>query len=100
MLSIFVFLLIKRLGHLLFYSCDTDGGSSGAPVFKVVNEQVQLIALHRASWVKNNFNFGTLITKVIEHVKNGGPPASEYNQVLTQSVYDNCYHRDEWWHYK
>ena len=74
---------LKHLGHLLFYACDTGCGSSGAPVFKVVNEQVQLIALHRGYWENRNFNFGTLITKVIEHVKNGGSPTGKYGQVLT-----------------
>ena len=61
----------------MFYACDTDVGSSGAPVFKVVNEELKLVALHRAYWGVNNFNFGTLITKVIEHIKNGGLPACE-----------------------
>ena len=63
----------------MFYACDTDVGSSGAPVFKVVNEELKLVALHRAYWGDNKFNFGTLITKVIEHIKNGGPAACEYN---------------------
>jgi len=61
-------------GHLLFYSCDTDGGSSGAPVCKVVNKQLQVIALHRGSWEGVKFNFGTLITEVIRHA-NQGPAA-------------------------
>ena len=72
---------MKCLGHLLFYHCDTDGGSSGGPVFKVVNKQLQLIALHRAHWGDNKFNFGTLITKVIDHVS-GGPAACEYVSLL------------------
>ena len=73
---------MKYLGHLLFYYCDTDGGSSGGPVFKVVNKQLQLIALHRAYWGdKSQFNFGTLITRVIDHVS-GGPAAREYISLL------------------
>ena len=58
----------------MFYSCDTDGGSSGAPVCKVVNKQLQVIALHRGHWEGVNFNFGTLINEVIRHVNQG--PAS------------------------
>lgn len=67
---------MKHLGHLLFYSCDTDGGSSGAPVVKVVSKRLQVIALHRGSWGGVKFNFGTLITKVLQHVMNG-PAARE-----------------------
>ena len=66
----------------MFYSCDTDVGSSGAPVFKVVNGEIKLIALHRGSWQGAQFNFGTLITKVIEHIKNGGPAAGECELVV------------------
>ena len=68
---------MKCLGHLLFYHCDTDGGSSGAPVFKVVNKELRVIALHRAHWGDNKFNFGTLITDVIKHVY-GVPSPCEY----------------------
>ena len=78
-----MFLLLKHLDHLLFYGCGTDCGSSGAPVFKVVNGQIQLIALHRGRWVGNRLKFGTLITKVLDHVKYDGPPAREYDQVFT-----------------
>ena len=53
-------------------------------MFKVVNEQVQLIALHRGYWGANNFNSGTIITKVIDHV-NGRPPAREYDYVASCS---------------
>ena len=59
----------KHLDHLLFYSCDTDGGSSGAPVLKVVNKELRVIALHRGSWQDVKFNFGTLITDIVHHVK-------------------------------
>ena len=69
---------MKHLGHLLFYSCDTDAGSSGAPVFKVVDGEIRLIALHRGGWCNADFNFGTLITKVMEHIKNGGQAPREY----------------------
>ena len=69
---------MKHLGHLLFYHCDTDAGSSGAPVFKVVDGEIRLIALHRAHWGDRKFNFGTLITDVIEHIKNGRSVAGEY----------------------
>ena len=60
----------------MFYSCDTDGGSSGAPVFKVVNKELRVIAVHRGSWQNVKFNFGTLITDIVRHVNNE-PPASK-----------------------
>ena len=59
------------VGYLLFYACDTNHGSSGAPVYKIVNKQLRVIAVHRASWdEKVKFNFGTLITEVLRHVRN------------------------------
>ena len=51
-------------------------------MFKVVNGEIRLIALHRASWGDAAFNFGTLITKMMEHIKNGEPAPREYEQVV------------------
>ena len=62
--------LITILGYLLCYWCDTDGGSSGAPVVKVEGKEPRVIALHRGSWSKGvDVNFGTLITTILDHVK-------------------------------
>jgi len=61
---------ISILGYLLCYWCDTDGGSSGAPVVKVEGKEPRVIALHRGSWNKGvEVNFGTLITAILEHVR-------------------------------
>ena len=74
--GIIIWSISFAIGHLLFYSCDTDGGSSGAPVFKVANKRLQVLALHRGSWEGVKFNFGTLITEVLRHAKKG-PAARE-----------------------
>ena len=72
-MNLFKFYAVKHLGHLLFYVCDTGLGSGGAPLFKVVNKELRLIGLHRGKWRDFQFKFGTVITKVIEHIRNGGP---------------------------
>jgi len=55
---------------LLFYECDTDKGSSGAPVIKEVNNQLELVAVHRANSFCD-FNCGSLVSSILHHVTTG-----------------------------
>ena len=72
---------MKCLGHLLFYLCETAGGSGGGPVFYVRNNKLMLIALHRGRLDYMHFKVGTLITSVIDHVYDR-PAAREYISLL------------------
>ena len=67
--------IFSLLGYLLCYWCDTDEGSSGAPVVKVKEEERRVIALHRGSGGKGTVkvNLGTLITAILNHVQGKMP---------------------------
>jgi len=64
--------IVSLLGYLLCYWCDTDRGSSGAPVVKVIDEVPQVIALHRGGRSKGA---STLITAILTHVQEGKMPS-------------------------
>ena len=62
--------------YLLFYLCDTDEGSSGAPVVKTQNKHRYVVGLHRG-WKKlngNNYNYGTLMSTIVDHIEGGLDP--------------------------
>ena len=69
------------LGYLLFYLCDTDEGSSGAPLVQTTEDgHRQVIALHRG-WQKlkgNTYNFGTLMGTIIDHIHGNCPNYCKY----------------------
>ena len=61
---------------LLLYQCTTDYGSSGSPVFKEVDGELKVVALHRGGqetgdkWL--GYNCGTLIKEILNHL-HGNP---------------------------
>lgn len=75
--------LLARQGQLLHYAADTDGGSSGAPVF---NDSWQLVALHHGGvesddgWV----NEGIRISAIIDWLKGELPqlPAAQQARLM------------------
>ena len=60
------------IGSLLFYQCDTDAGSSGSPVFKEVNGELKIVALHRGGrdprQGSSGYNIGSLMSAILSHV--------------------------------
>lgn len=64
-----------RCEYLLFYLCDTEEGSSGAPVVKTQDKHRYVIALHRG-WKKlngNSYNYGTLMSTIVDHIQGTDP---------------------------
>ena len=63
------------IGSLLFYQCDTDAGSSGSPVFKEVNGELKIVALHRGGrdprQGSSGYNIGSLMSVIINHIVGG-----------------------------
>jgi len=55
------FSLIPVQSAKLMYRMDTSNGSEGAPIFKEVNNEIRLIAMHTE-------NHGVLISKIVEHM--------------------------------
>jgi len=57
---------------MLFYLCDTEGGSSGSPLVKTAaNDHRHVIALHRG-WLKlrgNSFNYGTMMSTIVDDIE-------------------------------
>lgn len=76
-------------GALMFYQCDTQYGSSGAPVFKEVDGILNIVAVHRAECFPtenyDGFNTGTCIDSIIDHVRNGQIGHSKF--VYAQQFY-------------
>ena len=59
--------------------CDTNEGSSGAPVVKTQSKHRYVIALHRG-WYKlngNNYNYGTLMSTIVNHIHGTDPSYCE-----------------------
>jgi len=57
-------------GPLVFYDCDTEEGSSGAPVLKVEDNQLKIVAVHRGK-SPGNVNYGSLMYSILQHVATG-----------------------------
>ncbi len=81
--------LLARHAQLLHYAADTDGGSSGAPVF---NDGWQLVALHHGGVESDDgwMNEGIRISAIIDWLKGELPqlPAPQQSllmQALTAS---------------
>ena len=68
------------IGYLLFYLCDTEEGSSGAPLVKTTNNgHRSVIALHRG-WQKlegNTYNCGTMMSTIVDHIQGEQPSYCE-----------------------
>ncbi|MGB8192976.1 MAG: trypsin-like peptidase domain-containing protein [Chitinophagaceae bacterium] len=58
--------LVKQEGHRIFYTSDTEGGSSGAAVF---NEKWELIGIHTSASSKMNANAGTFVNFILEKLE-------------------------------
>ena len=70
--------------YLLFYLCDTEEGSSGAPVVKTQDKHRYVIALHRG-WKKlngNSYNYGTLMSTIVDHIHGTDPSYCECQSVM------------------
>ncbi|MEZ4995562.1 MAG: trypsin-like peptidase domain-containing protein [Saprospiraceae bacterium] len=63
---------IKRIsddGKYIFYTTDTDIGSSGSPVF---NADWRVIGLHRSAMKEEDLNKGTLLTSIMDYLSAAG----------------------------
>ena len=61
----------------MFYLCDTNEGSSGAPLVKTTPDgHRRVIGLHRGCYELkgNNYNYGSLMGTIINHIKEGPDP--------------------------
>lgn len=67
--------------NTLYYTTDTEAGSSGSPVF---NNQWQLIALHRASAENEQENRGTLINSIISDLRREFSSSQEGRKTLNE----------------
>ena len=75
---------------MLYYLCDTEGGSSGSPLVKTTNDDHRcVIALHRG-WLKlkgNSYNYGTLMSTIVDDIEGKRPNYCEY-YVTTQLPFE------------
>lgn len=58
-------------GSLIFYQRDTEGGSSGSPVFKEVNNVPKIVTVHRGGCGNNETsgaNIGSCVSAIIHHI--------------------------------
>ena len=60
----------------MVYRCGTDPGSSGGPIFKVVNKDLVIVGLHRGGlkddWDKKGaigYNYGTPFSDIITSIQ-------------------------------
>ncbi|XP_065887654.1 glutamine-rich protein 2-like isoform X2 [Dysidea avara] len=56
-----------KIGFLVYYVADTDRGSSGAPVLRMIDRKYRVVAIHRGVEV---LNYGSLLSEIIYHVQN------------------------------
>ena len=66
---------------MLVYRCGTDPGSSGGPIFKIVDEDLVIVGLHRGgledNWVtkgSRGFNYGTHFSDIIRNIEKDQHP--------------------------
>ena len=65
----------------MVYRCGTDPGSSGGPIFKIVDEDLVIVGLHRGGLEDNwdtkdskGFNYGTHFSDIIRSIKEDQHP--------------------------
>ena len=67
--------MLYTTGSLLFYQCDTESGSSGSPVFKVTDNTMKVVAVHRgersAKKGISGVNIGSRVSSILDHIKTG-----------------------------
>lgn len=85
-------MLIGIVDYLLCYLCDTEEGSSGSPLVKTMpNGHRHVIALHRGSFKLhangNNYNYGSLMSAIIDHIQGKKPNYCECYTNYTLSCY-------------
>jgi len=69
-----------HVDYLLFYLCDTEGGSSGSPIVKTADENHRyIIGLHRGyiSIGKKLFNYGSSMNAIVNHIHEKEPKYGE-----------------------
>ena len=59
---------------MLFYKCETLGGSSGSPVVKEVDNVLKVVAVHRGQYKKeekgyNGVYYGSGLSSIVHHTK-------------------------------
>ena len=78
---------------LLLYQCTTDYGSSGSPVFKEVDGELKVVALHRGGqetgdkWL--GYNCGTLIKEILNHLYGNQTQSCELELKQTYRIHGN-----------
>lgn len=67
---------------MLVYRCGTDPGSSGGPIFKVVNKDLVIVGLHRGGYRDTKgakgYNYGTPFSDIITSIKKDFHPTGCY----------------------
>ena len=69
---------LRNFPFALAYLADSEGGSSGSPVF--LREGTGVIAIHHSAWTRNRvpfFNAGSLMSYIVPEIRQwlpGGPP--------------------------
>ena len=56
------------VGFLMLYDCKTFNGSSGSPVLKEVNGELQVVGIHRGILNETYYNISTLFSEVYKYV--------------------------------
>ena len=70
----------------MVYRGGTDPGSSGGPIFKVVNKDLVIVGLHRGGYMDNwdekgatGYNYGTRFSDIIKSVREDWHPTGMYS---------------------
>ena len=70
----------------MVYRGGTDPGSSGGPIFKVVNKDLVIVGLHRGGYMDNwdgkhtkGYNYGTRFSDIIKSVQEDWHPTGTYS---------------------
>ena len=87
--SVFIF-----SGPYLYYQCTTEKDSLGSPVFKEIDGELKIVALHQGTKVgdPSAHNYGILMQKI--HLEEEGqshnyPPISQcYNYLINKFIYN------------
>ena len=86
-----------HVGFLLFYGADTDEGSSGGPVTRIIGQKHYVVAVHCGT---DHLNYGMLLSDIIYHAKNDEIKAGNFSDsifnVMVYACIEKQYNKEEW----